>query len=630
MTTKVKWSIETNDIDNRFLRNYDNACKSMEDRQITDFYEAQRHIQSAMMGGTPVKTVQNRQYIDNVSDYDSEHHRISKSVCHRLDLGSISLLGAQQHTTVKAAAALKIQDKIEGNFKAHMQRDNGQYRNEIYKRAESMIPQLDGTYNVSDSSDTDLHDYLDLASTNIMHYRTRGQKQRHEENEMAYANRCPAQIEYIKPNTKVKMQRQKVPDDEDIDIAKIVKDDKPRHDRKRDTETERQLKEKEDKRLALEKAKQLQIEKDMKEKEAKRLALEKAQIEALIEKYRPCTPKTPDEVNTSGTGKNANINGLKGIEKEKPPHKKATKASQIKASQNKGDKANKGNSDTLLGDPMVNTKIGTYKAKEKGQKDTIGINDIGIFEFIFQGLPNLPDLEGVDEDRLRELQNAIQEQLHQRDEERERNITKRVQGFEKTFDFVNSHLLKGVVTMAKLTKTDNRQSIGKIKPTDKMIMMPSLFDSTKPQMSKQYYERFNLYINFQTKSGHLTDPIGEAIDLFKHTLDKTALVWFQMNRSKFKDLTTLKTMFLQRYNPWGKTKRKQLQSWNILSFDPKKTDVDEHIDLINTLGDMVGQKEEAKKEKFIETMPTMIQTHLIICKDWADVKDKAKSLEHII
>ena len=103
-----------------------------------------------------------------------------------------------------------------------------------------------------------------------------------------------------------------------------------------------------------------------------------------------------------------------------------------------------------------------------------------------------------------------------------------------------------------------------------------------------------------------------------------------MNRSKFKDLTTLKMMFLQRYNPWGKTKREQLQSWNILSFDPKNTDVDEHIDLINTLGDMVDQKEEAKKDKFIETMPTMIQTHLIICKDWADVKDKVKSLEHII
>ena len=161
-------------------------------------------------------------------------------------------------------------------------------------------------------------------------------------------------------------------------------------------------------------------------------------------------------------------------------------------------------------------------------------------------------------------------------------------------------------------------------------MMPSLFDGTKPETSKQHYERFNLYINFQTKSGHLADPVREAIDLFKCTLDKTALVWFQMNRSKFKDLTTLKTMFLKKYNPWGKTKKEQLQSWNILSFDPKKTDVDEHIDLINTLGDMVDQKEGAKMEKFIETMPTMIQTHLIICENWVDVKDKAKSLEHII
>ena len=105
--TKVKWSIETNDIDNRFLREYDNVRKSMEDRQIMDFHGAQRHIQSTMMGDTPVKTVQNRQYIDNVSDYDSEHHRISKSVHHRLDLGPISLLRAQQHTTVEAAAISK-------------------------------------------------------------------------------------------------------------------------------------------------------------------------------------------------------------------------------------------------------------------------------------------------------------------------------------------------------------------------------------------------------------------------------------------------------------------------------------------------------------------------------------------
>ena len=78
-----------------------------------------------MMNDSPVKTVQNRQYIDNVFDYDSERHRISKSVCHKLDLGPISLPGAQQHTTVETAAALKIQDNTESKFITYMQNDNG-------------------------------------------------------------------------------------------------------------------------------------------------------------------------------------------------------------------------------------------------------------------------------------------------------------------------------------------------------------------------------------------------------------------------------------------------------------------------------------------------------------------------
>ena len=56
--------------------------------------------------------------------------------------------------------------------------------------------------------------------------------------------------------------------------------------------------------------------------------------------------------------------------------------------------------------------------------------------------------------------------------------------FEKTFDFVNSHLLKGAATKAKLTKTDNRQPIGKIKPTDKMVMMPSLTRNIKTALQE--------------------------------------------------------------------------------------------------------------------------------------------------
>ena len=152
----------------------------------------------------------------------------------------------------------------------------------------------------------------------------------------------------------------------------------------------------------------------MKDKEAKGFTLEKAKIEALIEKHRPHTLKTPDEVSTSGTGKNAKVDGQEGTEKGKPQYKKATKDIQIKKSHKKGieaENAQKGKLDTLLGDPVANTTIGIAKAKEKGQKDKIDIDDIGVFEFIFRGLPEPPELEDIDEERLRELQNAIQEQL---------------------------------------------------------------------------------------------------------------------------------------------------------------------------------------------------------------------------
>ena len=192
--TKVKRPIETSDVGNDFMREYDRMCKSIEDRQITDYYKARRHIQSAMKGDTPIKTGQNRQCIDNITDYD----RV---------LGPNMLLGVQQYATVEAAAALKIQDKIEGKYDEDMHNMNGQYRNEMYKRAENMIPQLDGTFNVSDNSDSDSHSYLDLAGTNIIAYRKRGQKQRHEDNEWANTNRCTAPKEYIKPNTKAKIQR---------------------------------------------------------------------------------------------------------------------------------------------------------------------------------------------------------------------------------------------------------------------------------------------------------------------------------------------------------------------------------------------------------------------------------------
>ena len=168
------------DIDDDFMRKYDEMYKSMQYKQTHDYYEAWRHIQSAMEGDIPIKTGQNRQCIDNVRDYDREYNRILNSVRHTLDLGPNTLPGAQQYTTVESAAALSIQEKLKGTNDENIHIENGQYRNEWYTRAENMVPQLDGTYNVSDDSDIDLHSYLNLASSNIIAYKTRGQKQRYE------------------------------------------------------------------------------------------------------------------------------------------------------------------------------------------------------------------------------------------------------------------------------------------------------------------------------------------------------------------------------------------------------------------------------------------------------------------
>ena len=114
--------------------------------------------------------------------------------------------------------------------------------------------------------------------------------------------------------------------------------------------------------------------------------------------------------------------------------------------------------------------------------------------------------------------------------------------------------------ITEMTEPDHSAGRATVKLADKMVMLPPLFDGSKPEVVKQHYETFNQYIKFQTKSGNIRDPVSEAIELFQHTLDKKALVWFQEHKDKFVNLTTLKTMFLQRYNPWGKTKREQLQS----------------------------------------------------------------------
>ena len=97
-------------------------------------------------------------------------------------------------------------------------------------------------------------------------------------------------------------------------------------------------------------------------------------------------------------------------------------------------------------------------------------------------------------------------------------------------------------------------------------MLPALFNDEKPEKAKTHYERFNKYIKFQTKEGKINNTTKEAIELFEHTLNKKALIWFQQHNSDFKDLTTLKNMFLARYNPWGKQRENNCNHGTICSF----------------------------------------------------------------
>ena len=216
---------------------------------------------------------------------------------------------------------------------------------------------------------------------------------------------------------------------------------------------------------------------------------------------------------------------------------------------------------TPLESPMGNP----YKDKDKDATGTPNTyvfdpNDVQIHTFFLEGEPEGKELEGIEEEKLLEIHRAFQQKLKERDAEPEKNITKKIQEYEQKYDFINKALLESMAQITEMTKPNHSVATARIKLADKMVMLPPLFDGTKPEVVKQHYERFNQYIKFQMESGNIRDPVGEAIELFEHTLDKKALVWFQEHKDKFVDLTTLKTMFLQRYNPWGKTKQDQLQS----------------------------------------------------------------------
>ena len=159
----------------------------------------------------------------------------------------------------------------------------------------------------------------------------------------------------------------------------------------------------------------------------------------------------------------------------------------------------------------------------------LGPDKIDFYTFFLEGKCNPPDLMGVDDDQLLAIQNDLQERLKARDEAR------KLHELEQKHDFANAQFLKHFTQVSELLEPTVKDGQAKVKLSDKILMLPALFDGTKPEKAKTHYKGFIQYIKFQKKGGNIKDPTKEAIKLFEHTLNKKALIWFQQHKAEFTD-----------------------------------------------------------------------------------------------
>ena len=152
-------------------------------------YKSIKDIRDEICKDTPVKTEINKPYIDNIDTYNRDRALITKSLSDRLDLGQISLLGAQQ-----VRVAVKHTDQIR-EFPEHLRQissgeeiENTSYA--IIDRNISFIPQVDGIVDSRDSLDR-TPDSIDLTESPV-----KSQKQIEKINEDTSDNHTDERIIY--------------------------------------------------------------------------------------------------------------------------------------------------------------------------------------------------------------------------------------------------------------------------------------------------------------------------------------------------------------------------------------------------------------------------------------------------
>ena len=155
MTLYSSWSTDTNDIGDNNQVARDRNRKEIQDKIYKD---------------TPVKTENNKPYVDNIDAYNRDRALITKSLSDRLGLGQNNLLGAQ-HVRVATMHADQMTSIPEHLRQISLGEEIESTSYEEIDRNRNIIPQVDGTVDSSDSLDQTL-DSIDLTESPVKHTNT--------------------------------------------------------------------------------------------------------------------------------------------------------------------------------------------------------------------------------------------------------------------------------------------------------------------------------------------------------------------------------------------------------------------------------------------------------------------------
>ena len=271
-----------------------------------------------------------------------------------------------------------------------------------------IIPQVDGTVDSRDSLNKTL-DSIDLTESPVKYKNT--QRDTEKSNEDTSDNDIDEMIEFSKDKA-IKIYEKDT--NEQRNIVKIIKFNKGRTTRVYVINTERKRLLKQRREKALQNAKDRKIG--------------KANAQIALQANTRANKASKDTQDVKMTD-NAATGEDSTVDVHLPPHSSAkTKhPSQIEISS----KHTPAIAEPSIGDPLPDSQATEDKWSHAWYVY------IGKYEFLIEGAPNPPDLESIEEDQLLQIQHNIKDKLKQRDEERERNITKRMKQYKEKYDFIN-------------------------------------------------------------------------------------------------------------------------------------------------------------------------------------------------